>query len=152
MLRWCSFSWCGMEYAAISLSYKGGQYSIYDSPHPLTTLITNDTKPNIVDAPLTLIFMMGQGACRFLFVLQRRPILHLWKSTAIHNSDYQWCKTRNRWGSVYAHFHDGAGSMSLPLCPTKAANTPVMTACSHLQLWLPIMQNQKSLMLRWRSF
>jgi hypothetical protein len=61
----------------MSLSYKGGQYSIYDSPQPLTTLITNNAKPEIIDAPLTLIFMMGQGACRFLFVLQRRPIRQL---------------------------------------------------------------------------
>jgi chloramphenicol O-acetyltransferase len=54
-----------MEHAAMSLSYKGGQYSIYDSPQPLTTLITNNTKPNIVDTPLTLIFMMGQWHVAF---------------------------------------------------------------------------------------
>jgi 3'-phosphoadenosine 5'-phosphosulfate sulfotransferase len=54
-----------MAHTAISLSAKGGQYSIYDSPQPLTTLITNNTKPNIVDTPLTLIFMMGQGHVAF---------------------------------------------------------------------------------------
>jgi hypothetical protein len=47
------------------LSDKGRQYSIYDSPQLLTTLITNDTKPNIVDALLTLIFMMGQEHVAF---------------------------------------------------------------------------------------
>jgi len=50
---------------------------MYDSPDPLTTQITKKAKPKIVKAPLMLIFVMGQGACRFLFVLQWRPILYL---------------------------------------------------------------------------
>jgi hypothetical protein len=48
-----------LKHAALSLSDKGGQYSIYDIPLPITTLIANDTKQNVVDTPLTLIFMMG---------------------------------------------------------------------------------------------
>jgi hypothetical protein len=65
-----------MEHAALSLAYKGSQYSIYESLQPFTTQNTKDAKLKIVDAALTLILMMGQGAYRFLFVLQRRPILH----------------------------------------------------------------------------
>ena len=42
--------------------------------------------------------------------------------------------------------------MPLCLCPTKAANTPFMIAHSYKQLWLPMIQNQTSLTLRWRSF
>jgi hypothetical protein len=52
---------------------------------------------------LTLIFMMGQGAYRILFALQGQPWLHLWYSATIHNSDHEWCKTKNtltlRWRS-----------------------------------------------------
>jgi hypothetical protein len=55
------------------LAYKGGQYSISYSLQPFTTKITKDAKPKIVDAPLTLIFMMGQGAYRILFALQGQP-------------------------------------------------------------------------------
>jgi len=65
-----------MEHAAILLAYKGGEYSIYDSLQPFTTQITKDAKSNIVNATLTLIFTMGQGACHFPFVLQRWAILH----------------------------------------------------------------------------
>jgi len=71
MLRWCSFSRCSREYAAIALAYKGGQYSINDNLQPFTTQITKDAKPKIVDALLMLILIMGQGVCHFVFVLQR---------------------------------------------------------------------------------
>jgi len=77
-LCWRSFAWCSREDAAIFLAYKDGQYSIYGSLQPFRTRITKDAKQKIVDAPLMLIFMVRQGACRFLFVLQRRLILHLW--------------------------------------------------------------------------
>jgi hypothetical protein len=43
---------------------------MYESLQPLTTHITKDAQPNIVDALLTVSFMMGRRACRFLFVLQ----------------------------------------------------------------------------------
>jgi len=58
--HWCSFSWCGREYAATSLAIKGGQYSVYESLQPFTTPITKDTKPKIVQALLTFIFKMGR--------------------------------------------------------------------------------------------
>jgi hypothetical protein len=139
--RW--FSWWGMEHAALCLAYKGGQYSIYESLQPFTTQNTKDAKPKIVIAPLRRIFIIGQGAYRFLFVLHRLPILHLSEPTAMHNTEYQWCKTKHLWHSIDAHFHDGAGSMSLSLCPTEAANHPFMISQSHSQLWLPIVQNHK---------
>jgi len=142
-LLWPTSSWCDMEHAASSLAYKGGQYSICNSQQPFTTQITKDAKPKIIDTLLTLIFMMGQGACHYFFGLQRRPIFHLYQSATIHNSDYQRCMTRNCWRSFNARFHDGAGSMLLFLWLTKATNTPFMTACNHSQIWLPMMQNQK---------
>jgi hypothetical protein len=47
---------------------KGCQYTIYNSVQQFTTQITNDAKPKIVYALLTLIFMMGQEACNNIFV------------------------------------------------------------------------------------
>jgi len=40
------------------------------------------------------------------------------------------------------HFHDTAGSMSLSLCPTKVANSPLMIARSDSQYWLQRLQNK----------
>jgi len=48
------------------------------------TYITVDARPKIVNAPLTLIFKMGQGAFRFLFLLYRRPIPGLWVYLTCH--------------------------------------------------------------------
>jgi len=62
------------------------------------------------------------------------------------------CKTLKRWHSFDAHFHDGAGSLSLLLLPIKEANISVMTSCNQCPLWLPRMQDLKLLTLRWRSF
>jgi len=65
---------------------------------------------------------------------------------------YPRCETLNCWRTFDAHFHNGAGSMSLLLLRIKEANTSVMTSCNQCPLWLPRMQDQKSLTLRWRSF
>jgi len=66
---WRSFSWWGREHLVFHVFYKGGQYTIYDSLQQFTTQITNDAKPRFIDAPLTLIVMMEQGACRYHFSL-----------------------------------------------------------------------------------
>jgi len=65
---------------------------------------------------------------------------------------YPRCETLNRWCSFDTHFHDGAGSVSHLVLPIKEANTSVITSCSQCPLWLPRMQDQKSLTLHWRSF
>jgi len=55
MLCWClSLEW-GREHVALSVAYKASQYRIYRWPQPITTQITNDARPKIIDAPLTLI-------------------------------------------------------------------------------------------------
>jgi len=65
---------------------------------------------------------------------------------------YPRCKTLNRWCSFDAHFHNGAGSVSLPLLPIKETNTSVMTISNQCPQWVPWMQDLKLLTLRWRSF
>lgn len=103
MLHWRSFSWCGSEHAGISLAYTGRQYCMHDSLQLFTTQISKDATPKIVETSLTIIFIMGQGLCHFLFVLQRQPILHSWQHATVDNSDYRWCKTNNRWRFLDGH-------------------------------------------------
>ena len=54
MLCWCSFSECGMEQVACSIAYECGQYRIFEYLQPITTSITQDARPKIGDASLTI--------------------------------------------------------------------------------------------------
>jgi len=54
-LRWRSISEWGRECVASSSAYKAGQYRICEWPQPIATQITNEARPKIDDAPLTLI-------------------------------------------------------------------------------------------------
>jgi len=78
-------------------------------------VINHDGRPTIVDAPLTLIFMVGQRAFHFLLFLYRQPILRLRLSATCHPPDYPRYTTNNRWRCVDAHSHDGARRVSLSL-------------------------------------
>jgi len=59
----------GAQSIAFSFAYKGSLYIIYECLQPIARQINQDANPNIVDAPLTLIFRMGQGVCHFPFGL-----------------------------------------------------------------------------------
>ena len=71
---WHSYSRWGRERVASAFAYKGGQYVSYASLEPMSALITQDARPEIVDAPLTLISRIGQGAFVYIFWSQRRPV------------------------------------------------------------------------------
>jgi len=60
--------------------------------------------------------------------------------------------TKNRWRSVDAHFHDGAGRVLQSVLPIKAANNYFMTDYNLSEAWFRRTHDQKSLTLRWRSF
>jgi len=60
--------------------------------------------------------------------------------------------TKNSWCSVDAHFHDGAGSISLSVLHIKEANTSFMTICNLSLHRKPKIHDQESLMLCWCSF
>jgi len=60
--------------------------------------------------------------------------------------------TNNRWRSVDAHFHDGAGRVLLSVLPIKAAKNSFMSEYNLSEVWVPRTHDQKSLTLRWRSF
>jgi len=151
-LHWRSFSWWGREYFTFSFAYKGSQYFVYDYVQPIVHKITHETWPRIIDAPLTLIFRMGQGPCYFLLCLYVQPILRLWLRATYRPADYPRYMTKNCSRSIDTHFHDGAWSVLLSLLPIKAANTVFMTICNLSHHRLPKIHDQESLTLLWRSF
>jgi len=102
--RWQSYSEWVRERLALSFAYKASQYHISELPQPIAMQITNDARPKIVDALLTIISRMGQGACCSLFCLNSQPIPHWLMAATNRHEDYQWCKTKNCWPSVDAHF------------------------------------------------
>jgi len=58
-LHWHSFSeWC-REQVAVSIAHKCGHYFVYECWQPIGTRITQDARPSIIDAPLTLISRIG---------------------------------------------------------------------------------------------
>ena len=103
-LRWPSSSWWGREGIAICCAYKGSQKCHYDWLQPIGGVISQDAWPKIVDAPLTLIFMMGQGGYCYLFCLPRWPKIPLWLTTTYRRCDLPGRITKNCWRSVDAHF------------------------------------------------
>jgi len=119
---------------------------------PVTPQITHDTWRTIVDAPLTLIFMLGQGRYCTLFCLERKPKIPLWLATTYGRCDFPGRMTKNHWLSADAHFHDGAGRVLQSALPIKAGKNYFMTYYNLSEVWFPKMHDQKSLTLRWRSF
>jgi len=119
---------------------------------PVALQITHHTWPTIVDAPLTLIFMIGQGGYCTLLCLWRQPKISLWLSTTYRRCDFPRCMTKNHWPSVDAHFDDGAGRVLLSILPIKASKNTFMTKYDLSEVWFPRTHDQKSLTLRWRSF
>jgi hypothetical protein len=81
VLRWCTFSWRGREGIATCFAYKGWQKLLYDWVQPIRGVISQDARTKIVDSPLTLIFIIGQGGYCILFCLKRKPKIPLWQTT-----------------------------------------------------------------------
>jgi hypothetical protein len=57
-----SFSGYGREPDTMIFELQGSQYKVYEWLQPIGTWVTQDALQKIVDALLTLIFSMGQGA------------------------------------------------------------------------------------------
>ena len=119
---------------------------------PVAPKITHDTWPTIIDAPLTLIFMMGQGGYCNLFCPKRQPMIPLWLTKTYRRCDFPGRMTKNHWPSVDSHFQDGAGRVLQSILPIKAANDAFMTDYNLSEAWFPRTHNQKLLTLHWCSF
>jgi len=61
------------------------------------------SRPEIIDALLTLMLRMGQWPCCYLFSQYKRPIRPLCITTTKSLVNYRTYKTTNRWRSVDAH-------------------------------------------------
>jgi len=83
------------------------------------------------------------------FRLQKQPKLSIWTLTATARFDIPWIMSHDCWHSIDAHFHDGAGSVSLSFLPMKDGNTSIMCIPYQIVFLLPDLQNQKSLPLCW---
>jgi hypothetical protein len=70
-LHWRTFSVLGLEHVDIVFAAKHSQCLIYGCLQPITTSVSQNAKPTIIDAPLTLIFEMGKSLCHLLFCLTR---------------------------------------------------------------------------------
>jgi len=94
---------CGQNISYTS-AYKGCHILLYGCFWSCTTHITQDARPNIIDAPVRLIFRMWLGAWALLFYTSRRLIRRKW--TVTYQGQYftiirsicecdQKCETRN---------------------------------------------------------
>jgi len=137
MLHWCSFSGLGREHVASVFACKGSQYLVYGCLKPIASYITDDARPKIVDAPLRLIFRMGQGAYCVSFCRSRQPIPYVWVAATNRHLSYPRCIAKNHWRSIDTHFQNGAVTVLLTVLPIKAANTSVMDSSNQINGQLP---------------
>jgi len=114
--------------------------------------ITHDTQLSIVDAPLTLIFIMRQGGYSDLVCLSRQPEIPSWLTKTYQWSDFPGWMTKNCWRSVDAHFQDGTGRVLQSVLPLKVAKNSFMTDCNLSAVLFPRTHDQQSLTLCERSF
>jgi len=142
-LCWRSFSGWGNIYDMHCCSGKGRHSIVYESLPQSNTWISQDARPKIVHAPLTLIFRIGQGAYRYWFCPWRRPIHHFWLFATNCQIDYPRCKTKNRWHSVDAQVQGGVGRVSPLFLPVQMSNMSFMDVWNQWPDRLHRMQDQK---------
>jgi len=107
-------------------AHKGYQLPVYRCLWSFSTLITQDARPKIVVAWLTIIVKMGQGACSYFYVLERQPIQRLYITTTNSRCNHLTYRIKNCSHSVDGHFPDHAGSMSHSRWPIQAASIALM--------------------------
>jgi len=152
MLHWHSFSCWGREGIGICFAYKGSQDILYDWLQPISGVISQDTRPIFIEAPLTLIFAMGQGGHCHLFCLYRPAKIPVWVTTTYQRCDFPERMTKNCWRSVDTHFHDGAGRVLLSVSPIQEGKNSFVTDYNLSEVWFPRTHDQKLFTLCWRSF
>jgi len=115
-------------------------------------VISQDAWPKIIDAPVTLIFSLGQGGYCNPFCILRQLKIHLWLTTTYRWCDFPGRMTKNCWCSIDAHFHDGAWRVLQSVLPSKAAKNCGMTEYNQFAVWFPRTHDQKLLTLCWCWF
>jgi hypothetical protein len=69
----------------IIFAKKDSQYTYSETISMNSLGIIHVTSLKIIDALLTLIFMMQQRVCRVSFLLKRHPIVYLWRRGTIQH-------------------------------------------------------------------
>jgi len=105
------------------LAHKTSQNPIYRHLWLCCTWINHPARSKIVDAPLTLMFGMGQGPCLFHFLVGKRAIHRLWSFASNRHLAYSWWKTKNHWRTVNYWVQDGATSVAVIFFGITAANS-----------------------------
>jgi len=142
-LCWPSFWWWGREGITICFAYKGSRRFLNDWIQPIGGVISQDASPKIVNAPLMVIFLMGQGGYCYLFCLGRQRQIPLWLTTTHRRCDFPWRMTNNRWRSIDAHFHGGAGRILQSFLRIKVIEKSFMTDYNLLKVWFRMTHDQK---------
>ena len=134
------------------LDYKNSQNWVYGLEQLQRALINHGRGPKSIDTLLTHIFMMGQGAWRFLLCLWTMASPPLCVITTKLRFYYPTYRTKDFWCSVDAHFEDGTRSISLSFLRIKVINTVVMYNHCEITSQLPDEQDLKWWMFCWQSF
>ena len=133
-------------------TYIGCQQHLYVCFRSRVTHMTEDAKPRIVDALLTLIFKIGQEGYCYLLGQSQQPILHLRHSTTYCLWHYPGCKTKNRWRSAGAYCQLKVGRVSERILPVTATDSSIMYNHDQINFELPDLPDLESLTLGWHSF
>jgi len=151
MFRWRLFSQWGSDRIIYSFAREGYRYIGYGLQRPRYFPIPAVTRLQIIDAPLMLIFRMGQGACCCYIWPNRQPLPRLWMAVTNRHLGYPSCTAKNSWCSVDAHFHNGAVTVLFTLLPRKAASRMVMGSTNQVTFQLLNLEDYKSVTPRWCS-
>jgi hypothetical protein len=103
LLRWQWFLGGSSDAICTIFAHRGRHYYDYGYIPLHSQVIIQDVRPEIIDVPLTLISIMGQGVCGFPSSLIIRLILLLWRDVTMQPGDCWIDMTMNRWCSVDAH-------------------------------------------------
>jgi len=112
----CNINWFGIGIVPLKdwiFVYAGTQLFRYEHGDQCYAFITKYATTETVDAPLTLIFRMPQGACRCCFCQWRLPIFDIWMSATNRKINDPTFEAKNHWRSVDAHSQNAAASMLL---------------------------------------
>jgi hypothetical protein len=145
-LHWRSLSRFGREHGRFTSSYNGSRYFVYDNLQSVTSQITHDTWPTIVDTPATFFFKMGPSRYRHLFCQWRQQIIPLLLSALCRWCDCPGHMTQHPQDSVDARCQDEVWSESLSFLALTAAKTSIINNLNTMDFVLLDIFDHKLLM------
>jgi len=134
------------------LSLVASRLSRMAVPPPQSRVaVTPRCRVEKVDASLTLISRMRQGACSCSFSHERLTIYGKWMSTSNRNMSDPRCIANNFWYAIDAHTENGAVTVWLSVLPIITAIALFVHNCDQITVWLLYIESNKTLMLCWQQ-